>query len=58
MTRKETMMRAKNHLMMDFAVVLAMSACNKAKSPDAAANDIAAAQQSAKAIQQVAISLE
>jgi hypothetical protein len=41
------MMRAKNHLMIGFAVVLAMSACNKAKSPDAAANDIAAAQQSA-----------
>jgi hypothetical protein len=47
MPQKETMMRSKNHLIMAFAAVLAMSACSKAKSPDTAANDIAAAQQSA-----------
>jgi hypothetical protein len=40
-------MLAKNNVIMGFAVLLAVSACNNAKSPDAAANDIAAAQQSA-----------
>jgi hypothetical protein len=40
-------MRTKIHLMAGLTALLMASACNNAKSPDAAANDIAAAKQSA-----------
>ncbi|HWJ36017.1 MAG TPA: hypothetical protein VNR70_12155 [Steroidobacteraceae bacterium] len=40
-------MQAKFHLLAGFTALLMASACNNAKSPDAAATDIAAANQSA-----------